>query len=325
MNPEVSIIILAYNTEKYVKQAIESALKQTEKNIELIVVDDGSIDKTLEIVKSFSDRRIKVLANKRNRGQSYCTNLAIKASRGNWITRLDSDDWYSTNRLEQLLKLADKQNIDMIADDIYFIQDGKNYPWSTLLAQSKSDIRDNIKIDPIFFVENDLPGMWSLPLGLTKPLIKRDFIVKHNIENPENILIGGDFWFYLTCLVHGANFLFVPKPYYFYRSRNGSQVTISKIKRLEAYCEATLFYLKQEFIQNNPRLLVALQKRLTLIEKTRPYFQVVDSLKQKDYLNSFFKMIENPYFFYHFLKQLPIIFYRRLFWYFNKIESSNSE
>ncbi|MEM7714227.1 MAG: glycosyltransferase family 2 protein [Cyanobacteria bacterium P01_A01_bin.68] len=315
MNPEVSIIIPAYNTEKYVTQAIESVLKQTEQNIELIVVDDASTDKTLEIVKSFSDKRIKVLANKQNRGPNYCTNLAIKESRGNWITRLDSDDWYSTNRLEQLLKLAYNQNIDMIADDIYFIQDGKNLPWSTLLAQSKPKIKDNTIIDSIFFVENDLPGSWSLPLGLTKPLIKRDFIVKHNIQSQENIFIGGDFWFYLTCLAYEAKFLLVPKPYYFYRSRNGSLVTISKVKRLEAYCEATRFYLKKELIENNHRLLIALQKRLSLIEKARPYFQVIDSLKQDNCLNIFLKMIENPYFFIHLFKQLPRILFRRFLYY----------
>ena len=74
----------------------------------------------------------------------------------------------------------------------------------------------------------------------------------------------------------------------FYIKNNGSLVTISKVKRLEAYCEATRFYLKQELIENNHRLLTALQKRLNLIEKTRPYFQVVDSLKQDNCLNIFF-------------------------------------
>ncbi len=221
MNPEVSVIILAYNTEKYVAQAIDSALRQTQENIEVIVVDDGSTDKTLEIVKSFSSRRVKVLANQQNKGQNFCTNLAIKEAQGNWITRLDSDDWYAPDRLEQLLKIAYSQNIDMIADDIYFIQDGKAVPWSTLLVQSKFKVEDNTIISPVSFVEKDVPGIWGLPLGLTKPLIKRDFIIKHDIQNQENILIGGDFWLYLTCLAHGAKFLLVPKPYYFYRSRHG--------------------------------------------------------------------------------------------------------
>ncbi len=319
MNPEVSVIVLAYNVEKYVARAIDSALRQTEQNIEVIVVDDGSTDKTLKIIKSFDDKRVKVLVNRKNCGQNFCTNLAIKSARGNWITRLDADDWYALDRLEKLLNVAYLENIEMIADDIYFIQDGKAVPWSTLLIQSKFKIKDNIRISPISFVEKDVPGTWGLPLGLTKPLIKRDFIVKNNIQNQENILIGGDFWFYLTCLAHGANFLLVPKPYYFYRSRHGSLVTLSKVKRLEAYGEATKFYLNQDYIKNNQKLLAALQKRLVLIDKTRPYFQVVDSLKQADYLSALNKMRKNPYFFYHLSTQLPRIIRRRLFLYFNQI------
>ncbi len=324
MNPEVSIIILAYNTEEYITKSIKSALEQTEKNIELIIVDDGSKDKTLDIIKSFSDKRIKVLVNKQNQGQNFSTNLAIHESQGNWITRLDSDDWYAVDRLEKLLNIANSQNIDMIADDIYFIQDGQDTPWSTLLTQSRCKIKNNIKISPISFVEKDIPGVWSLPLGLTKPLIKRDFIIKHNIQNQQEILIGGDFWLYLTCLAHGANFLLVPEPFYYYRSRHGSLVTQSKIKRIEAYCEATKYYLNQDYIKNNQRLLIALQKRLALIEKTRPYFQVVDSFKQADYLSALMQMRKNPYFFCHLSTQLPRIIRRRLSLYFNKIAIKNS-
>ena len=324
MNPEVSVIILAYNTEEYIAQAIKSALEQTEINIELIVVDDGSTDKTLEVVKSFSDKRIKVLVNKQNWGQNFSTNLAIKEAQGYWITRLDSDDWYAVDRLEKLLNIAYSQNLEMIADDIYFIQDGKLSPWSTLLTQSKFIIKDNIKISLLSFVEKDVPGIWGLPLGLTKPLIKRDFMIKHNIQNQDNILIGGDFWLYLTCLAHGANFLLVPEPLYYYRSRDGSSVTQSKIKRIEAYCEATEYYLKQDYIKNNQQLLIALHKRLALIEKTRPYFQVVDYLKQADYLNALMQMRKNPYFFYHLSTQLPRIIRRRLFLYFHKIAINNS-
>lgn len=324
MNPEVSVIILAYNTEEYIAKSIKSALEQTQKNIELIIVDDGSKDKTLEIINSFSDKRIQVLVNKENRGQNFSTNLAIHQAQGNWITRLDSDDWYAVDRLEKLLNIAYSQNIDMIADDIYFIQDGKTAPWSTLLTQSKYKVKDNIKISPISFVEQDVPGVWSLPLGLTKPLIKREFITKHKIQNQENILIGGDFWLYLTCLAHGANFLLVPEPFYYYRSRNGSSVRQSKAKRIEAYCQATNFYLNQDYIKNNQRLLIALQKRLDSIEKTKPYFKVVDSLKQSDYLNALIQMRKNPYFFCHLSTQLPRIIRRRLFMYFNKIAIKDS-
>lgn len=69
MNPRVSIIIPAYNTDNYIKQAIESALGQTESRIEVIVVDDASTDKTVEVVRTFTDQRLKLLVNESNKGQ----------------------------------------------------------------------------------------------------------------------------------------------------------------------------------------------------------------------------------------------------------------
>lgn len=316
MNPEVSVIMSAYNTEEYIAKAIESALGQTEKNIEVVLVDDASCDATVEIAKSFSDNRLKVIVNQKNYGQSYSLNRAIKEAQGKWVAILDSDDWFAPDRLEKLLQLAEDEDADMIADDVYFIRNGEKLPWSTLLCESKVRI-DKIKIiDPVFFVENDLPGLWGLPLGLTKPLIKRDFLIRHGIENKDNIKTGPDFWFYLTCLAHGACFVFIPKPYYFYRSRPGSLVTASKVKRLNEYCKATRYFLEQDFIKNNPELVVSLSKRLCLLEKTRPYLLVVDRLKQGELFTALMEMIRNPYFFVHLITQLPRILLRRVHYYF---------
>jgi succinoglycan biosynthesis protein ExoO len=325
MFPKVSIIMSAYNTQEYIGKAIESTLEQTIKNIEIIIVDDASIDETLNIAKSFSDQRIKVISNSENRRQSYSLNLAISEAKGEWIAVLDSDDWFAPDRLEKLLFIAVDKNADMIADDIYFIRNGENLPWSTLISQSKIKINNIQAIDPIFFVKNDLPGLWGLPLGLTKPIFKREFLVSYNIKNNEEILMGQDFWFYLTCLANGANFILVPEPYYYYRSRPGSLVTNKQVTRLDEYCKATNYFLKQDFIIQNPALVNAIKKRLNLLEKTRPYLRVVDPLKQKKYLSAFIAMIQNPYFFLHLIMQLPRIFLRRIYYYYpNKIVNNTS-
>ncbi|MBW4670968.1 MAG: glycosyltransferase [Cyanomargarita calcarea GSE-NOS-MK-12-04C] len=316
MNPEVSIIIPAYNTEAYIAQAIESALTQTEKNIQVIVVDDASDDSTAKIAKSFSDPRLKVFINSQNFGQNYGLNYAIKKATGKWIATLDSDDWFAPDRLEKLLHCAYAENADMIVDDLYLIGDGNTKPWSTLLRESKAHIPTMKYIDPMFFIENDVPGMWSFPLGITKPLIKRDFLIRHGIEYMENIRLGCDFYFFLNSLVHGAKCLFIPKSYYFYRSRTGSLVTTSQIKRLEEYSKATEYFLKQDIMKNNPELSLALSKRLHLIERTRPYLQVIDPFKEGKLLTALIEMVRNPYFFWHLLTQLPRIFIRRWHYYF---------
>ena len=91
---EISIIVPVYNTEKYIIRCINSVLKQTFRNWELILIDDGSIDSSGKICDFFQkkDNRIKVI-HKKNEGVSIARNLGITLSKGNYITFIDSDDW----------------------------------------------------------------------------------------------------------------------------------------------------------------------------------------------------------------------------------------
>lgn len=136
--PEVSVIIPAYNTAAYVAQAIESALDQTFKNIEVIIIDDASTDATVKVAKRFSDERLKIFVNHQNLGAGGARNRALRTAKGKWIAVLDSDDWYAPERLEKLLQLAYTEEADLIADDLYLIRDGEKAPWSTLIAERGS-------------------------------------------------------------------------------------------------------------------------------------------------------------------------------------------
>ncbi|MEH2161398.1 MAG: glycosyltransferase family 2 protein [Nostoc sp.] len=109
MNPKVSVIIPAYNTEAYIAKALESALEQTLNDIEVIMVDDGSNEQTVEVAKSFTDKRLKIIVNQKNIGVSAARNRALIAAQGEWIAILDSDDWYDPKRLEKLVFLAEKK------------------------------------------------------------------------------------------------------------------------------------------------------------------------------------------------------------------------
>lgn len=98
--PIVSIIIPAYNAGKYIKQTVESVIGQTYKNIEIIVIDDGSKDKTAEIVKSFGDPRV-IYIFQENNGQSAARNAGIKIAKGKYISFLDSDDLFLPQKIER--------------------------------------------------------------------------------------------------------------------------------------------------------------------------------------------------------------------------------
>lgn len=109
MKPKVSIIIPVYNGEKYVSEAIKSALNQTYKNIEVIVIDDGSEDKTETICKSFG-KKIKYF-KKKNGGVSSALNLAIKKMRGDYFSWLSHDDLYYPEKIERQIKFLFKRRI----------------------------------------------------------------------------------------------------------------------------------------------------------------------------------------------------------------------
>ena len=102
-NIKYSIIICGYNIEKYIKRAIKSVLKQTFKNYELILVNDGSIDNTLLEMKKYEANNVVVVDNKENKGLGASRNIGVKLAKGSFILYLDGDDeMYDANTLEKI-------------------------------------------------------------------------------------------------------------------------------------------------------------------------------------------------------------------------------
>ena len=112
---KISIIIPAYNVQEYIKQCLESIINQTYKNLEIIVVNDGSKDKTLDIIESIAkdDPRIIVI-NQENQGVSAARNNALKGVDGDFVMFVDSDDWLDLDTCEVLIREAVKENADIV-------------------------------------------------------------------------------------------------------------------------------------------------------------------------------------------------------------------
>lgn len=96
----ISVVMSVYNQEKYIREAISSVLNQTFEDFELIIIDDKSTDRTLSIIESISDKRIKIISNTYNKGLTCSLNIAIETAKGKYIARLDGDDRMRRNRLE---------------------------------------------------------------------------------------------------------------------------------------------------------------------------------------------------------------------------------
>ena len=110
----LSIIIPAYNMEKYLSRCLDSALILQQK-IELIIINDGSIDKTLQIAKQYKKQYPNIkLINKENGGHGSAINAGIQVATGKYVRVLDSDDWFNTEKIDEYLKFIDEQEVDMV-------------------------------------------------------------------------------------------------------------------------------------------------------------------------------------------------------------------
>ena len=105
----VSIIVPMYNSEKYIVRCIDSLLEQSYENIEIIVVDDGSSDNSVEIIKKYNDNRINIY-QKRNEGVSATRNLGIEKSNGDFLLFVDSDDYVSKDIVKVMLDKVNNKN-----------------------------------------------------------------------------------------------------------------------------------------------------------------------------------------------------------------------
>ena len=135
----VSIILPAYNVECCIAKCIQSLLNQTLKNIEIILINDGSTDNTLKIIEKFSklDSRIKVVS-KNNGGVASARNLGVTLSKGKYIDFVDPDDFIELNTYEILYNLAEKNNLDMITYTLnFFMPDNESDPKIIKLNKDK--------------------------------------------------------------------------------------------------------------------------------------------------------------------------------------------
>lgn len=126
----ISIVMPAYNCEKYIENSIKSVINQTYSNWELIIIDDGSKDKTLDIIKIFEikDSRIKSYPNEKNMGVSATRNKGIYLALGEWIAFLDSDDLWEPSKLEKQFELIKSKEAEFtFTGSSYINENGENF------------------------------------------------------------------------------------------------------------------------------------------------------------------------------------------------------
>lgn len=242
-NPKISVIIPAYNVEKYINDCLSSIVNQTLRDIEIIVIDDGSTDKTGEIISKFanSDDRILTVTQK-NQGQAVARNNGIKLAKGEYIGFVDSDDYIDNDYFEKLYNAAKQYNCDMAVTSI--LKHKKNYSQYNLLFK-KSHIADSIdrKIKLCEDRKHRFFYVWNK--------IFRTSLVKDNsIYFPEGRIFE-DVTFSMEAIYCANKIVSVPDVKYHYNENANSTIN-SKNKNEKKQQDYILAYTKlQEFAKKH--------------------------------------------------------------------------
>ena len=208
----VSIIVPVYNAEKYIGRCLDSILCQTFSDIEIIVIDDGSSDKSLKICREYElkDKRIKVVAQE-NKGVSYTRNKGIKLAKGEFVQFVDSDDYISPDMTEKLMHYVDKYDTDMVICGCVELYD-ENKRFVSSEFEGVSEVKDlNITYPDIF--ENFILN------GPVNKLYKKKCIKE---GFPEDMSLGEDLIFNLKYIKNIENIYFTKENFYFYEIHEGS-------------------------------------------------------------------------------------------------------
>lgn len=223
---KVSVIVPIYNVEKYIGKCILSIIEQTYKNIEIILVDDGSLDDSGNIADEYAtrDNRIKVL-HKTNAGVSAARNSGLDAATGDFVCFSDGDDYVMPNYVEHLLKLCLTYHADVAYTvDMYTTFHNEHIANNQVKVITPEDATENILC-------------YKVPIGVYSKLFNREFLVKNNIHFLEDVYIGEGFNFNTACFQRANKVVMSNERIYFYR-RDNEASAMTKFKA--AKCQMAL-------------------------------------------------------------------------------------
>ncbi len=241
--PKVSVIVPIYNVEKYLVQCLDSLINQTLKDIEIILIDDGSPDNSGKICDEYAkkDKRINVI-HKKNEGVSAARNDGIKAAKGKFLMFVDSDDWCDEKMCETAYNKIMEKNVEMA-----FFTNYDNYEKREDYPKRAPDSFYYDKYEDIEKVQLTILAATHIKLiqegryyaGFTGPwskIFSKELIMKNNIQF--NLKVKGIFddgLFVLECLQKTKNIYFENIPLYHYRIINTSIVRSYNPKRPKLY------------------------------------------------------------------------------------------
>jgi len=298
--PKLSIIIPIYNENKYLKECLESILNQTLKNIEIICVNDGSTDNSLEIIMTYKNDNRIIIIDKNNSGYGNSMNHGLDIVSGEYIGIVESDDFIDLDMYENLYKITKKGDIDIVRSNFYLYWENKkeiiNFKFMKNLYNK---IFNPLELQNIFLYQ---PSIWA-------GIYKKDLLIKNNIKflNTPGASYQDTSFFYKT-LFKSKNIFCYKKAFYYYRQTNiNSSVnnnTLNKailvhkeLNEIEKYIKRDIkLYNKNEKYFNTKKIMTLLWN-LNRVDKKKQYNKILykeiyDILKNDNYIHDYFNDFE---------------------------------
>ena len=304
---KISIIIPVFNVEKYLKRCVDSILEQKNNNFEIILVDDGSTDKSPEICDLYADQYSNVLViHKVNSGPSDARNAGLDLATGEWVMFVDSDDYVRNDCFEKILRSLSNRVDLLIFGSSFFDETGQLIKQSTLDNSTFVLYGEQQKLD--FVIQQLL--MCKVGWEVWGKVFKRNLIEKYQLRFPKNIMIAEDQLFCVCYCMHSSLINIIKDHLYCYTVRQnsimsdyGKRNNISTISRLSKYgydhCltfeEECKIFIKEYPIINYQILDVEFRRLEKLYGYSRKDFRsIILSSKHTDYLMDQFKgLIKN--------------------------------
>lgn len=240
----VSVVIPAFNNEKYLSSCLDSVLGQSMQNIEVICVEDGSTDNTLDIIKKYCniDERVRMINYGRNMGTAYARNRGLEAASGKYIYFLDSDDYILEKSMEELYAYAEKYQADCVYFDskLQLETEGLGSPKLQFeLKNHNEEVMTGAELFCLLKRNNVYTG------SVCRQFWRMEYIKENNFNFPDGLL-GEDALFSFQAMLAGKRMVIINKCYHVYRRHGGSMstnVTARKaVSLFKIYCRLLKFW-----------------------------------------------------------------------------------
>ena len=240
---KVSIIIPVYNVEKYFSKCIDSIIGQSYENLEIILINDGSTDKSGEIADEYAlkDSRIKVI-HKKNEGVSVARNTGIEVATGTYVCFVDSDDYVMEDCVQYLVNMIENSNADISLTTEMF----GNFN----LVQTKNINEKTVSAEEA----TTMILLYDIPIGVYCKLFRREFLQKKNIKFNQKLFIGEGFNFNVDAFQRANSVVVGSRKIYYYRRDNETSATTKfSIEKWKNGIEAVKM-IKKNFLINTPKV-----------------------------------------------------------------------